>query len=107
MLIELGSHVHWDGVARDDDGLTIDDKKAFNIPRIGGIVHAQGRCHMFGHMGFIHGDHPHGDFVPTLAQLSGDAVLFGQAQCRGNRAHVGAAAAPTAAINKAFIFQNV
>ena len=62
---------------------------------------------MLGHVGFIDGDHSYGGLVPALAQLGDNIVLIGQAQCRGNRAHIGAAAAPAAAVNEAFYFQNV
>ena len=107
MLIEIGSHIYRDGVARKDDGLAIDGIDALDIPRKGGIANTQYRCHMLGHVGFVNGDHAYGGVVPALAQLGDDIVLVGQAQCRGNRAHVGATTAPAAAVNEAFYLQYV
>ena len=107
MLIEIGSHLYRDGIARKDDGLAIDGIDALDIPRKGGIANIQDRCHMLGHVGLVNGDHAHGGVVPALAQLGDDIVLVGQAQCRGNRAHIGATTAPAASVDEAFDFQNV
>ena len=40
VLIEIGSHIYRDGVARKDDGLAIDCIEALDIPRKGGIANA-------------------------------------------------------------------